>query len=155
MTNLMITIYRKYWYGVHFVTLSSKNYLKNCCVLLPSITTLHLRTQEQVERAGFVDLPSLVLTFGILFLLDNKYKIRGWGYIQRQNVHTKIPENRSTVSRTKWQKIPSIETFSPLRKAYVRHCAKSSLLRNYCVPSVQCCKPNCTCRCPRSRRWTG
>jgi len=78
------TIYRKYSYGFHFVILRSKNYLKNSCVLLPSITTLHLRTQEQVQLAGFVDPPSLVLTSRILSLLDSKYKITIWDYIQRQ-----------------------------------------------------------------------
>jgi hypothetical protein len=70
------TIYRKYSYGFHFVILSSKIYLKNSCVLLPSFTTLHHRTQEQVALAGFVDTASLVLTSGILLLLDRKYKIR-------------------------------------------------------------------------------
>jgi len=69
------TIYRKYSYGFHF-TLSSKNYLQNSCVLLPSVTTLHLRTKVQVALAGFVNPPSFALISGILLLLDSKYKIR-------------------------------------------------------------------------------
>jgi hypothetical protein len=106
------TIYRKYSYGFHFVTLSSKNYLKISCVLLPSITTLHLRTQEQVALAGFVDPPSLVLHPASYFCwiantkLGVEFTFNGIMFTQN---FLKFGQHFQELI---WQIIPRIKTFS-------------------------------------------
>jgi hypothetical protein len=66
-------------------------------------------------------------------LLDSEYRIRCEGYIQRNNVHKKFPENRSSLSRTEMTELPMHQNVPPHSVKHMRASVQAGVYLKFIV----------------------